>query len=139
MRRAAEPHADDQGRRARARTLDDAQRSPAEALVLTPAAVGGEESEPDVHAATREFLRAHDAARYNLETARDAFRNMQLALATAEDRREDVEAELRQLKLEVPLKAGRLQTVVDRVTQLRAVLGARRLEMMALADTLGQQ
>ena len=94
---------------------------------------------PDVHAATREFLRAHDTARYNLETARDAFRNMQFALATAEARLEEMETDLQQLKQEVPLKAGRLQTVVDRVTQLRTVLGARRLEMRALADALGQQ
>ena len=139
MRRAAEPHADDQGRRARARTLEDAQRLPAEPLALAPAAAGGEVRAPDVHAAAREFLRAHDTARYNLETARDAFRNMQFVLVTAEARLEEMETDLQQLKQEVPLKAGRLQILVDRVTQLRTVLGARRLEMRALADTLGEQ
>ena len=139
MRRAAEPHADDQGRRARTRTLRYAQRLPAEPLTLAPAAAGGKARAPDVHAATSEFLRAHDTARYNLETARDAFRNMQFALATAEARLEELETDLQQLKQEVPLKAGRLQTVVERVAQLRAVLSARRLEMMTLADTLGRQ
>ena len=138
MRRAAEPHADDQGRRTRARTFGDAHGSPAEALVLTPAAVGGEESEPDVHAATREFWRAHDTARYNLATARDAFRDVQMALTTAEGRLENVEAELRRLKQEVPLKADRLQAVIESLARLRAVLSARRLEMMALTDTLGR-
>ena len=110
MRRAAEPQVDDQDRRARARTdvdparrgaqtFEDAQSLPTEPLVLAPVDAGREVRAQDVDGETRECLLAHDAASYNLEVARETFRNVQFALGTAEAQLEEMETEL-QLRIE---------------------------------------
>ena len=101
--------------------------------------LAGKEGHRTLMGEIRDFMRVRGAARYSVGIAREAFQNAQVTLGMAEAQLEETEAELGQMRVEMPLTAGRLQVTLNRIVRRRAVIGSRRVETRALDAALQEQ